>query len=125
MSQISRWDLEERMFCFAEKVALSVKHLSNTQTNAEYVRQLVRSSGSIGANYIEANDALGKKDFVLRIRIARKEAKESAYWIRLIIHTNDTETAKVFEPLLKEATELKMILSAIVNKCAPSGRVNY
>jgi four helix bundle protein len=115
MSQ-ENYDLEERAFCFAEAVALSIKLLAKTQTNFEYVRQLARSSGSIGANYIEANEALGKKDFLMRLRISRKEAKESAYWIRLIIHTNDDQARRAFEPLMREAIELRKILSAIINK---------
>lgn len=120
MNQTLQWDLDERTFCFAKNVALSLKRLPDTQINAAYIQQLIRSSASIGANYIEANDALGRKDFIMRIRIARKEAKESAYWIRLIIHTNDKEAANFFEPLMNEAIELKKILSAIINKCLKS-----
>src|SRR3990170_4224820 len=81
-------DLEERTFQFAKNVALYVKQLPKNVSNIEYGKQVVRASGSVGANYIEANESLSKKDFIMRIKICRKEAKESAYWLRLIIDTN-------------------------------------
>ena len=77
---------------------------------------MVRSSGSVGANYIEANEALGKKDFLMRIKICRKEAKESAYWLRLIVETNDGLSDEKGAKLFKEAEELKKIFSAIHEK---------
>ena len=83
------YDLEERTFQFAKKVRLWVKTIPKSVENIEDIKQLVKASGSAGANYIEANEALGKKDFAMRIRISRKEAKESAYWIRMILKTND------------------------------------
>ena len=73
-----RYDLEERTLQFAKDVRAFVKMLPRTIANGEDVRQLVRASGSVGANYIEANDSLGKKDFVMRVKISRKEAKEVA-----------------------------------------------
>ena len=79
-----QYDLEERTFQFAESVSLYIKKVSRTISNIEYGKQLVRASGSVGANYIEANEALSKKDFIMRIKRCRKEAKESAYWLRLI-----------------------------------------
>ncbi len=84
-----------------------------TAANEEDCRQLVRASGSVGANYREANDALGKKDFLMRIRISRKEAKESAYWLKLISETNTLENHAESEHLFREATELVKILSSI------------
>ena len=83
--------------------------------NIEDEKQLVRASGSVGANYIEANEALSKKDFLMRVKISRKEAKESAYWLRLIDETNDLKNNDVGK-LIQEATELKKILSAIIEK---------
>jgi four helix bundle protein len=97
MTQIQnskQYDLEERTFQFAKTVAYYVKTLPKTISNAEYSSQVVRSSGSVGANYIEANESLSKKDFLMRIKICRKEAKESAYWLRLIMDTNDEGAAK-------------------------------
>ncbi len=79
-----QYDLEERTLMFAKDVILFVKRLSMTITNIELIKQIVRSSGSVGANYIEANEALSKKDFIMRIKICRKEAKESRYWLKLI-----------------------------------------
>src|SRR4051794_12585937 len=86
------YDLEERTFLFAKAVRALVKKLPRTIGNIEDARQLVRSSGSVGANYIEANESLGKKDFLMHIKISRKEAKESRYWLRLI-DTGETELA--------------------------------
>ncbi|MEE9225482.1 MAG: four helix bundle protein [Bacteroidota bacterium] len=110
------YDLEERTFQFAKKVALFCQNLKKTITNYEYARQLIRSSGSVGANYIEANEALGKRDFVMKIKTCRKESKESAYWIRLILGTNGEEPKQEASALMNEAVELKKIFSAIVEK---------
>ena len=109
------YDLEERTFQFAKECRLFIKTLHKTITNIEDGKQLVRASGSVGANYIEANEALSKKDFLMKIKISRKEAKESAYWLRLIDETNDLKNSDVGK-LIQEATELKKILSAIIEK---------
>lgn len=110
------YDLEERTFQFAKAVRLFVKTLPKTIANIEDGKQLIKSSGSVGANYIEANESLNKKDFLLRIKISRKEAKESAYWLRMIHETNIMENEKEAQYLLKEATELRNILSSILEK---------
>ena len=73
------YDLEGRTFQFAKEVRIFIKTLVKTIANNEDAKQVVRSSGSIGSNYIEANESLSKKDFVFRIKISRKEAKESIY----------------------------------------------
>ena len=78
------YDLEERTFQFAKNIRLFVKTLPKSMANFEDGKQLLRASGSVGANYIEANESLGRKDFLMRIKISRKEAKESMYWLRLI-----------------------------------------
>ena len=111
-----RYDLEDRTFEFAKNIALYVRKLPRNISNLEYGKQAVDASGSVGANYIEANEALGKKDFLMRIKICRKEAKESAYWLRLIIETNDKEFAQGGLRLLNEAVELKKIFSSILAK---------
>jgi four helix bundle protein len=111
-----RFDLEDRTFQFAKSVALYIKELPKSVSNLEYSRQVVDSSGSVGANYIEANEALSKKDFVMRIKICRKEAKESAYWLRLIVETNDEKWKQEGKKLLNEALELKKIFSSILTK---------
>jgi four helix bundle protein len=84
-------DLQERTAQFAEPVRSLVRLLPRTLSNIEDVKQLVRSSGSVAANCIEANEALGDKDRVMRFRICRKEAKESQLWLRLIYAGQNVE----------------------------------
>ena len=110
------YDLEERTFQFAKAVRLFVKTLPKTIANIEDGKQLIKASGSVGANYIEANESLGKKDFAMRIKISRKEAKESAYWLRAIHETNNLDNADDAQSLIKEANELKKIFSSILEK---------
>jgi four helix bundle protein len=115
------YDLEERTFQFARRVRAFVKRLNRTICNLEDGKQLVRSSGSVGANYIEANESVSKKDFVLRVRIARKEAKESRYWLRLLDTGAMPEVERERDALIQEATELMRILGAILQKFQPGG----
>ena len=110
------YELEERTFRFAKSVRAFVKQLDRTICNTEDGRQLVRSSGSVGANYIEANESLGKKDFRMRIKISRKEAKESCFWLKLI-DTSDNDALKSEQTrLIQEAMELTKIFSSILVK---------
>jgi four helix bundle protein len=111
-----QYDLEDRTLAFAKKVRAFVKKLPKTIANIEDGGQLVRSSGSVGANYIEANEALSKKDFVMRIKICRKEAKESRYWLRLVDTQNDQTLENKRKDLEKEATELMNIFGSILRK---------
>ena len=111
-----RYDLEERTFCFAKDVRTFVRELPRSLANKEDAAQLVRSSGSVGANYIEANGSLGKKDFLMRIRISRKEAKESCFWLRLIQVNNDLDLEARREKLIRETTELTFIFNSILKK---------
>ena len=90
--------------------------LKNTPANNEDRKQLIKASGSVGANYIEANEALSKKDFIMRIKICRKEAKESRYWLRLIDTGNDDELEPERKGLENEASELTHIFGSIVTK---------
>jgi four helix bundle protein len=110
------FDLEERTFQFAKAVRLYIKTLPNTLSIIEDSKQLIKVSGSVGANYREANESLSKKDFIFRMRISRKEAKESVYWLRLLIETNQIENISEAQKLLQEAIELKKILSSIIEK---------
>ncbi len=110
------YDLEDRTFQFAKDIRLFVKTLPTTIASIEDGKQLVKASGSVGGNYREANEALSKKDFVMRIKICRKEAKESAYWLRLINETNDLKNADEAKRLTQEANELKKIFSSILEK---------
>jgi four helix bundle protein len=109
------YDLEERTFLFAKDCRFYVQKLHKTTSNIEDSKQLVRSSGSVGANYIEANEKLGEKDFSFRLKIARKEAKETKYWLRLLQELNP-EHKDTSESLLYEVEELRKILSAIITK---------
>ena len=101
------YDLEERTFQFARTGRISVKQVPRTISNIEDVKQFVRASGSIGANYIEANEAIGKKDFVMKIKICRREAKESRYWLRLIDINGKLESEQT--RLINAADELMKI----------------
>ena len=108
-----QYDLEERTLKFAKEVIQFVKGLPRSIANAEIAKQLIRSSSSIGANYIEANESLSKKDFLMRIKISRKESKESIYWLKLV-ETKDQEKSR--ESLIGEATELMKIFGSIAEK---------
>ena len=110
------YDLEERTFQFAKLVRLLIKSLPKTIANIEDSKQLIRSSGSVGANYREANESLSKKDFIMRIKISRKESKESSYWLRLIHETNNLNNTEDIKSLIQEANELTKILSSILEK---------
>ncbi len=106
------YDLEDRTFNFAKASRVFVKGLPHTIANIEDVKQFIRATGSVGANYIEANEAIGKKDFLMKIKICRKEAKESGYWLRLIDTGESLEAQR--DGLLREAVELMRIFGAIV-----------
>ncbi len=110
----SKYDLEERTRRFAGRCRDYINKLSRTITNIEYGGQLARSSSSPGANYIEANESLSRKDFVMRIKICRKEAKESCYWLSLTEPKKEDENEK--EVLMDEGNQLVKIFNAIVEK---------
>jgi four helix bundle protein len=114
--QTKQYDLEDRTFTFANDVRAFVKRIRKTVANIEDTKQVVRSSGSIGANYIEANESLSKKDFVMRIKICRKEAKETRFWLKLIDSGDDSTLVKFRNDLVQEATELTSIFGAILRK---------
>lgn len=115
MSENKTYNLELRTFEFARDCRFLVKDLKRTISNIEDGKQLIRSSGSVGANYIEGNEKLGEKDLIFRIKISRKEAKESEYWLRLLKDLNEKEGGRI-EILRIEANEIRKILSAIINK---------
>jgi len=109
------YDLEERTEKFAKEVIQLCKKLPKNTINMELVGQVVSAAGSVGANYIEANESLSRKDFFNRIKICRKEAKESRYWLRLIASAN-ADFDKDIKPLIQESTELMNIFGAILKK---------
>ena len=106
-------DLEDRTFLFAQSVRTSVKQLPRTVSNTEDVRQLVRASGSVAANWIEA---LSKKDFLMRVKICRKEAKESRLFLRLVDTGLTKSNTATREALASEARELTLIFASIISK---------
>src|SRR5205823_8235870 len=108
------YDLEERTFQFAKSTRTFIKVLPKTVANIEDVKQLVRASGSVGANYIEANESLGRKDFLLRIKISRKESKECRYWLRLVDTGDDPGVETERLELIQESVELMKIFGAIL-----------
>ena len=107
-------ELEDRTFNFAKNCRDFVKKLPKSMSNFEYGKQLIRSSGSQAANYIEANESLSKKDFNHRIKICRKEAKESSMWLKLC--ESDSENMAINKDLIQESEELRKIFSAILDK---------
>ncbi len=117
MQHAKQYDLEDRTFAFARDVRGFVKRLNMTLANVEDGKQVIRSSGSVGANYIEANESLSKKDFIMRIKICRKEAKESRYWLGLTdIADNEPDQENERKRLIQESTELMNIFGAILKK---------
>lgn len=108
------YDLGDRTLEFAKRTRDFVNLLPSSTSNKEYAKQLARSSGSVGANYIEAEEALSKKDFFHRIKISRKESKESRFWLDLCQPRQVQVSEK--ECLIQEATELMKIFGSIVSK---------
>lgn len=110
-----RFDLEERTSRFAQAVINFVGVLPKTIINSEIIKQVVRSSCSIGANYIEANESLSKKDYVFRVKVCKKETKETIYWLKLL-ELKDEIKQKKQKALIVESTELMKIFGSIVEK---------
>jgi len=109
------FDLEKRTTEYAKRVIHLCKSLYKNIINEVYIKQIIRSSGSIGANYREANDSLGNKDFLHKIKISRKETKETLHWLELIEEANPNLSNRM-QDLKKEGIEIKNILSAILLK---------
>lgn len=118
VSTVKPYDLQDRTFQFALNCREFCKAMSQTTVNRPYIAQLVRASGSVGANYIESKEALGLKDQQMRLRIARKEAKEAVYWLRLLDVSDNDKILR--EELTVEGKELIKILSSILGKTKQS-----
>ena len=106
------YDLEDRTLRFAKAVFAFVRTLPASIANIEISKQLVRSAGSVGANYIEATESLGKKDFLMKVKISRREAKECRYWLELVY--NGPNEACTQEKLINESVQLMKIFGAII-----------
>src|SRR4026209_1258287 len=104
-----QYDLEERTFVFAQNVRVFAKRIAKTLASIEDIKQVIRASGSVGANYIEANESLSKKDFIMRIKICRKEAKESRLFLRLINTDGNPNAEGEKASLIQGAQELTNI----------------
>lgn len=115
-----KFDLEERTYEFARNIRDLVKLIPKSISNIEYCKQISRSSGSVAANYIEANESLSKKDFVMRIKISRKEAKETKLWLNLIDLENKIKLKSELDKLIQESIELVKIFNSILNKSSVS-----
>lgn len=109
------YDLEDRTKKFAKDCRTLVRNILKDIPNREDGKQLIRSSGSVAANYIEANEALSQKDFVYRVKVCRKEAKESRLWLDLVSLTDQNEI-DLQKRLFQETTELVKIFSTIISK---------
>ena len=119
-NQNKRYDLEERTAVFAERIRDFCLKLPRNIANNEYIPQLIRAGSSPGANYIEANENIGTKDFGMKIKTCRREAKESAYWLRLIMTDKSEEMENERNALRQEAKEFVLIFTAILKNRAES-----
>lgn len=111
----TKYNLENRTLEFGKRVIKLCQNLNNNIVNDKLIDQLVRSAGSVGANYREANDCLGKKDFIHRLRIARKESKESIFCLEMLKEANSSYGVEI-DYLIDECSQLRNILSSIINK---------
>ncbi len=109
-----KYDLEERTYAFAENCKVFLKHVDKTLHNIEYYKQLIRSSGSVAANYIEASESFSRNDYAHRVKICRKEVKESRLWLRLLDVNTKQEADR--QSLIQETDELMKIFGAILEK---------
>ena len=108
------YDLEERTAVFAEKIIDIMKTIRSSPMNSRIIEQLIGCSGSIGANYCEANEAESKKDFIHKMGIAKKEIKETEHWLRLLARVEDNKKVELRE-CWSEAQELLLIFSKIIS----------
>ena len=108
--------IRDTISSFCKKTRDFCLRLKSDIINGEYIKQLIRSSGSVGANYIEASEAIGKLDEKMKIKIARREAKESIHWLDLILTYEHKDLEEEGIGLMNEAEQIKKILSAIINK---------
>lgn len=116
MQHTSRtYDLEQRTANFAFGVRSYVRSFPHGMYFREDIVQLIRSSGSVAANYVEANCALGKKDFIMRLRICLKEVREARLWLRLLnAESNDPHHVEQWRALIDEAEQLVRIFSVAI-----------
>ncbi len=114
-----KYDLIDRTSQFGSNVILFAKSINNDAINKPLISQIVRSSTSIGANYMEADGAESKKDFQHKLCICKKESKETIHWLKMLEVSNPTKSV-IIKPLIQEAHELSLIFSSIINKLKSS-----
>jgi four helix bundle protein len=114
MGKEKPFDLEERCELFARDARLFIRALPRDVCNLEDSRQLARASASIGANYIEANESMSRKDTIAKARVSRREPKESRYFLRLVSTGNDRDLEVARDALVAESNELIRILSSMI-----------
>lgn len=112
--QVRTYDLEDRTHAFSKNVRALVRKIPHTLANQEDARQLIKSSGSVCANYMETSAAVSKKDFLYRMKVCRKEAKESAHWLDCLFLANNEMLEQARQILLKEAMSLVKIFAASI-----------
>jgi len=112
---LKHYDLEERTLEFGKRIIRMCKALPRNNVNLNLSNQIMRSGTSMGANYREANETETKKDFLFRMRICRKEGKETIYWLNLIIEANPELESRI-NPLIEETTQLVKIFASIIEK---------
>ncbi|MFZ2152586.1 MAG: four helix bundle protein [Microgenomates group bacterium] len=117
-----KYDLEERTVKFAEDIIKLLKRIKPTPLNSRIINQIVGSSGSIGANYCEANGSESRKDFIHKLKISLKEIKETKHWIRLLGTAEPTVKPELI-PLWNEIEELYLIFSKIIRTAKESTQI--
>jgi four helix bundle protein len=111
-----KFDLDERTFQFALAVRKLIgAHRWNLEQLSD-VKQVLRSSGSVAANYAEANNPISSGDFLHRLKICRKESGESRIWLRLLAETSSDQRQDTLRTLWREADELTRIFTSILKK---------
>jgi len=110
-----KYDLENRTIEFSKAVLIILKSVRLTTLNKNIINQLLRSSTSVGANYMEANGANSKKDFRYKIHLCKKEIKETTYWIELLNELLEAEQQEKLQEIWKESKELTLIFNKIAS----------
>ena len=109
-------ELSERTYWFARDVRKAVNQLSRSLSVTEDSKQVIRSSGSVAANYLEAQEGMSRKDFFYRLKVCRKEARESQLWLELLTEDVDASLAEEMDRLIDEANQLTRIFASIAKK---------
>lgn len=116
MTKTQIYDLHKRIFTFVIDVINTCNKLQDNRINNVFVGQLIRSSSSIGANYEEADGSESKKDFIYKMSVVKKEAKETKYWLQLLKQLHHSHNELNFDTLIDESEQLIRIISSIIIK---------